>query len=109
MWESFYSILQSCLDTHVPLKKVCSKYFKRPTPWITPDILAVIKAKYKAKRAAERTHNPIDLDNYRSTKNYLKMMVCTTKLDYIKSLLMHSRHAPKFAAVFWSEINEIIG
>ena len=61
MWESFYSILQSCLDTHVPLKKVHSKYFKRPTPWITPDILAVIKAKYKAKRAAERTHNPINV------------------------------------------------
>ena len=36
-------------------------------------------------------------------------MVCTAKLDYIKSLLMRSHHAPKFAAVLWSEINKIIG
>ena len=99
MWEFFYSVLQNCLDTHIPLKKVRSKYFKRPTPWITSDILAVIKAKYKAKRVAERTHNPVDLDNYRSIKNQLKMMVCTAKMDYVRSLLMRSRHAPKFAAV----------
>ena len=97
------------MDTHIPLKKVHSKYFKRPTPWITPDILAVITAKYKAKCAADRNHNPVDLDNYRSIKNRLKMMVCTAKMDYIKSLLKRSRHAPKFAAVIWSEINEIIG
>ena len=34
------------------------------------------------------------------------MMVCTAKIDYIKSFFVK---IPKFAAVLWSEINEIIG
>ena len=32
MWEYFYGIIQSCMDTYIPLKTVRHKYSKRPTP-----------------------------------------------------------------------------
>ena len=62
-----------------------------------------------AKRMAEGTHDPANVDKYKSIKNSLKTMIRTAKLDYIKSLLSHSCHSPKFRATLWSEINKVIG
>ena len=35
-------IVISCLERYVPFKKVKSKYSKRPTPWITSEIMSAI-------------------------------------------------------------------
>ena len=109
MWGFFHDILQSCLDTYVPLKRIHNKFFKQPTLWLTPQILSAITAKHKAKCTAECACNPADVDYYKSIKNSLKTMIRTAKLDYIKSLLLHFRRSPKFAATLWSKVNEIIG
>ena len=109
IWGFFHNILQNCLDTYTPLKKIRSKYFKRPTPWLTLDILSAISAKHKAKRTAELTHDPGDVDCYKSIKNGLKTMIRAAKLHYIKSLLTRSCRSRKLKATLWSEVNEIIG
>ena len=83
MWGFFHSILQSSLDTYAPLKRIWCKYFKRPTPWLTQDILSAISAKHKAKRTAECTHDPGDVDCHKSIKNGLKTMIRAAKLHYI--------------------------
>ena len=36
-------------------------------------------------------------------------MIHAAKLEYTRSLLTRSRCSPKFAAIFWSEFNEIVG
>ena len=48
MWGFFCQIVTSCLDKFVPLQKVRSKYSKRSTPWITPEVLSAIKEKQRA-------------------------------------------------------------
>ena len=37
------------------------------------------------------------------------MAVRSAKLEYLQSLLNHARGAPQFAAVLWSQVNDIIG
>ena len=109
MWEYFYGIIQSCMDSYIPLKTVRHKYSKQPTPWLTSDILHVIQAKFKAKRRAERTRDSVDIDYYKTIKNYLKSMIRSSKLNYLQSLLRQACHAPRFAATLWSQVNEFIG
>lgn len=43
MWGFFCQIVTSCLNTYIPLKKVSGKYSKRPTPWMTPEIVLQLK------------------------------------------------------------------
>ena len=108
MWEYFYGIIQSCMNSYniIPLKTVRHKYSKQPTPWLTSDILNVIQAKFKAKRHAERTRDP---DYYKIIKNHFKSMIHSSKLNYLQSLLRQACHAPRFAATLWSQVNEVIG
>ena len=77
-----YAILHECLDSHIPLKSVSSKYSKRPPPWLSTDLLNAIKAKYSAKHLADRTQNPDDISHYKSVKNRLKCLICSAKLIF---------------------------
>ena len=36
-------------------------------------------------------------------------MIRSSKLNYLQSLLRQARHAPRFAATLWSQVNEVIG
>ena len=73
VWGCFHNILQSCLDTYAPIKRIRFKNFKRPTPWLTQDILSAVLVKHQAKRNAVHTHNPGDVDHYMSIKKVLKL------------------------------------
>ena len=87
MWEYFYAIVHGCLDSYIPVKAVHCKYLKRPTPWLNSDLLKAIKVKYRAKRLADRTHDPMDISWYKQIKNNLKCLICSAKLEYLCSLL----------------------
>ena len=54
--------------------------------WLTQDILSAISAKHKAKCNAECTHDPGDVDHYKSIKNSLNTMIHADKLEYVRSL-----------------------
>ena len=109
MWEYFYGILRGCLDSYIPLKAVRNKYSKRPTPWLNSTLLHAIKLKYKAKRLADRTQDPVDISQYKMIKNNLKSQIRSAKLGYLHSLLVRARQVPQFAAgTLWSaEVNNI--
>ena len=109
MWGFFYGIILSCLNAHVPMKTVYCKYSKRPTPWITPEILAAICEKNKAKRIAEHSGDAGNITRYKRLKNRLKSDVRAAKLTYLSSLLQQSRKSPHLSARLWSEVNEVIG
>ena len=51
----------------------------------------------------------MDIDYYKTIKNYLKSMIRSSKLNYLQSLLRQACHAPRFAATLWSQVNEVIG
>ena len=97
------------MNNYIPLKRMRLKYSKRPTPWLTSDILFAIQTKYKAKRVAERTCDSVNIARYKTIKNSLKMVVRSAKLEYLQSLLNHARGTPQFAAALWSQVNDIVG
>ena len=55
IWHYFKASLFSVPDEYAPLKSIKSKFSKRPTPWLTSELLMAIKEKNKAKRHAVRT------------------------------------------------------
>ena len=82
MWQFFRSSLLSILDSFAPQKSVPSSPSKRPTPWMTPNILAAIKNKHHAKWRAAKSHDPQDIAYYKSLKNNLKVTIREAKLSY---------------------------
>ena len=103
MWEYLSGLLDYCLDSHVPLKRVSCRYtyLRRHTPWMTPEILCsnvLLRKKDKAKRRAEHTKDPDDLVRYKKLRNQLKSTICQSKLSCLSSLLKQSRKSPQLAA-----------
>ena len=108
MWGFFHNILQICLDTHASMKKVCYKKFNHPHHgWLR--IFSLLFLQNIMQNAMLNVPMTRDVDHYKSIKNSLKIMICSAKLEYIRSLLTHSHHSPKFTVTLWSEVNEIIG
>ena len=70
--------------------------------------MSTIQTKYKVKRVAEHTCDPVDIVHYKTIKN-LKMAVHSAKLEYLQSLLNHARGTPQFAAALWPQVNDIVG
>ena len=109
MWCFFQSSLLSILNDFAPLKLVSSTHSKRPTPWMTPDILTAIKNKHSAKRRATKSHDPKDIAYYKFLKNKLKVSIREAKLSYLNSLLQKSKSNPSTAGDLWSGLNMLIG
>lgn len=98
MWGFFYEIISTCLDKYVPLKKVRSKYSKRHTPWLSPDVMSAIRVKQRAKCIVEHLGNPEDISRYKQLKNQLKNIICSAKLHCLQTLLHQSRKCSYLAA-----------
>ena len=109
MWDFFVSILYQCLDTYAPSCTVPVKYSRRPTPWMTSDLLVIIKQKLKAKKRAESSGLDADFLYYRQLKNRLKALGREAKISYLNQLLLKSKHNPHCSAELWSGINNILG
>ena len=108
-WHYYKSCLFSVLDQYAPLKTVTSKFSKRPTPWMTPDLMQAIKMKNKAKQFALKTKGPHDIAVYKSLKNKLKMSIHEAKLGYVKLLVQESKRNPNQSSQLWNSVNDIIG
>ena len=109
MWHFFKSSLFCVLDEHAPLRLVVSKFSKRPTPWMTSELLQAIKEKDKAKRRAAKTKDTADIVLYRKFKNKLKTSIHEAKLYYLTVLLKKSKSNPHLSSSLWNSMNNIIG
>ena len=97
------------LQSFAPLKRVCSKYSRRPIPWISDTNLEKIKLKHKLKHATERSGDADDRSLYKKCKNKLKADICQAKIDYLQSSVLQCKGCPKRAADMWSRIKNVIG
>lgn len=99
----FSKIVTSCLDVHAQL--YC-KYYTHHTTWLSPDILAAICEKQRAKCAAEHSGKHDDIAQYKHLKNSLKITIlfCYAKLssDFV---LQHSCGCSYLFAKLWSQID----
>ena len=109
MWHFFKSSLFCVLDEHAPLILVVSKFSKRPTPWMTSELLQAIKEKDKAMRRAAKTKDTADIVLYRKLKNKLKTSIHEAKLHYLTVLLKKSKSNPHLSSSLWNSVNNIIG
>jgi len=65
MWDFFISILFQCLDTYAPSHTVPIKSSRRATPWMTPDLLRMVKQKSKAKHRVKCSGLDTDISYYK--------------------------------------------
>ena len=106
MWYFLKASLYDILDEYAPLK---SKFSRRPTLWMTPELLKAIKEKNKAKRRAAKTTSAVDTALYKTFKNKLKTAIHEAKLHYLTVLWKKSKSNPYLCSKLWKSVNDIIG
>ena len=104
-WHFFKPCLYYALNQYAPWKRALSKFLKTHTPWLTDNLLLVIKVKQHAQRRAARTHHRDDIAVYKKLKNKLKSSIHEAKLQYLRLLLEKSKSDPHD---LWSGVNDII-
>ena len=109
MWDFLISILFQCLDTYAPSHTVPIKSSRHATPWITPDLLRMVKQKSKAKHRAKCSGLDTDISYYKQLKNTLKVLIREAKTSYLNQLLVNSKQDPHSSAELWLGINNIMG
>lgn len=109
MWYFFKTSLYDILDEYAPVKSVVSKFSRRPTLWMTPELLKAIKEKSKAKRRVAKTTSAVDTALYKTFKNKLKTAIHEAKLHYLTVLLKKSKSNPYLRSKLWKSVNDIIG
>jgi len=100
-WHFFKLCLPFALNQHAPLKKVVSRCSKKPTFWLTDQLLKAIKEKQCAKHHVSKTHYPNDISVYKKLKNKLKSSIHEAKLHYLQSLLENSKCDPHSFHDLW--------
>ena len=82
--QHFYDKLQSCVNTHVPLKKVSQKKFDLDLkPWITPDLQKMIRIKNLLFKKKKRQKDNINTKRaYNLFRNRVIRGLKKAKVDY---------------------------
>lgn len=95
--QVFTGYLNFCTDTHIPLKK--AKRYPNSKPWITKDILELVRGKMKAFKAGNKK-----LVN--KLKNRLKREIHKSRKLYAERIQQHMASDPSKA---WTDIKKLSG
>lgn len=85
MVGSFNTLLLNLYNKHAPLvKKRVNK--KRPTPWLTDEIMSLMAKRDSVHRKAKRNNDQQLFNQYRRLRNQVKQQLRNSKHRYITSL-----------------------
>ena len=105
-FEMFYDNISSCVNHHVPTKKMTKKDLKFHTkPWITSNIRNLMKYCYKLMRKLNKKHT---LDNeylYKKFRNHVVRELRTSRINYYNKYFTEHNNNMK---ILWTGIRSII-
>ena len=108
--SKFFQITNEIIENLAPLRKITNKEHKlKSKPWITLDIIKLIKIRDNTYKRLIKSKNQPQRDNLqnklRNIKNRIKNEIRTSKKDYLNQYFAeNSRNAKKL----WKGINEVI-
>ena len=80
--NEFESMFLDVADHHAPLRRKRVRH-KNPTPWLTADIVEVMRMRDKAKKQASAKNSPQLWVEYRKLKNKVNIMIKQSKKIYL--------------------------
>ena len=103
-WDHFYTSVESELNKICPIREFCFK--KDKPPWLTRDLLELIKDKDYLLKKARKSKLDIDKANARQARNLVNSLIKRARSDYVKEQLKANRNDPK---KFWEVIKNVFG
>ena len=103
-WGHFYTSVDSELNKICPIREFCFK--KDKPPWLTNDLLELIKDKDYLLKKARKSKLDIDKANARQARNLVNSLIKRVRSDYVKEQLDANRNDPK---KFWEVIKNVFG
>ena len=102
IWLDWVNAFLEICNKHAPIKNIRVKK-NRYSPWMTPDIIALINKRDYLKRKAkcDTTFN-----EYRKQRNDVTSAIRKAKTDYLNSVSENFRNNPK---KLWGELHKVTG
>ena len=105
-FEKFYQKLSSCVDQHVPSKKMTKNDIKfHSKPWINPKIQRLIKYRDKLLRKLKRKYSFNNEYLYKKFRNRVVNELKTSRISYYTQYFTGHKNNMK---MLWSGIRSII-
>ena len=103
-WDFFFNPVKSTLDKMCPVREFSFK--KEKPPWLTHDLIELIKDKDHLLRRARKSKKEIDKTNARRARNLVNALIKRARSDFVKEQLDIHRNDPKH---FWEIIKNVFG
>lgn len=87
--DLFNTMLLDLYDRHAPLRT--TRATRPPTPWMTNDIIRMMRKRTKARRTWVRSKNVSDFENFRTIRNKVKQEIRNSKIKYMHELFKSSK------------------
>ena len=102
LWEIFKKNVLKVLDQCCPQKTFTIKKYKEP--WITNELLELIKDKDLALGKAKKSRKNTDWDLARRLRNECLSKICRAKCEFVKTELNNNQNDSK---KFWKNVHDI--
>ena len=103
MYDRFLSLLYSVIDRHAPMRKVRVK--QKESPWMTRDILTMIRDRDKLKIKAKRSKLTSDWENYKKARNNVTSSIRQSKRQFIANKIEQAGNSTK---EIWQSLKYVI-
>ena len=80
MLDTFNQTIQSTLDSHAPIKTV--KVHSRPCPFVTQEIMDLMKTRDQLHRRYLQTRDDLDWSNFKDARKAVKRMLKDSERNY---------------------------
>lgn len=102
LWNIIETNIQTLADKHCPFKEFRER--RELKPWITPDLLELLKNRDRLYKLAKRSKDPDDWINARKARNHCNRAVGHARNEFVKAQLdVHSNDPRKF----WKALESI--
>ena len=102
LWKKNCTYITNTLDHMCPMKLFSIKKYKEP--WITNELLELIKDKDLALRTAKRTKKKVDWDNARTLRNECLSKIRKAKCEFVNNELNNNQNDSRKS---WKNIHDI--
>ena len=96
-WQSFQNIINDCVEEHIPLKKLSSRY---NLPWLNKSLQSGMKRKARLSKKAKNSNKSHHWAKYKHLKRSIQRGLCKAHWGYIDNTLTEALEK-KDSKPFW--------
>ena len=101
-WDYTKHVILTLLDKFAP--KIKKRIRGKPCPWMNIDLKLHMNSRDQLLRKSRRTKNEVDIQAYKSKRNYVNGMIKKAKNKYNKKLVEDSAN---ITDTFWNSIKKV--